>query len=63
MDEVPKQAVSMTVYQILQCRRIVSCVPYAVKADAIQKTLENDETNRIPATILKGCLLYTSRCV
>lgn len=54
VDEVPKQAVSMTVYQILQCRRIVSCVPYAVKADAIQKTLENDETNRIPATILKG---------
>jgi len=54
VDQVPKQAVSMTVYQILQCRCIVSCVPYGVKADAVQKTLENDATNRIPATVLKG---------
>jgi len=54
IDDVPKQAVSMTVYQILQCRSIVSCVPYAVKADAVAKTLENDRTPLIPATILKG---------
>ena len=59
VDDVPKQAVSMTVYQILQCETIVSCVPYAVKADAVQKTLENDATNRIPATILKGHPDYT----
>lgn len=53
-DEVPKQAVSMTVYQILRCNMIVSCVPYACKADAIQKTLETDHvTNLIPATIMK----------
>lgn len=54
VDDVPKQAVSMTVYQILQCEKIVSCVPYAVKADAIKWTLENDATNMIPATMLKG---------
>lgn len=54
VDDVPSQAVSMTVSQILKCRAIVSCVPYAVKADAIQKTLENDKTNLIPATIMKG---------
>lgn len=54
IDDVPKQAVSMTVYQILKCEKIVSCVPYAVKADAVQKTLENDKTNLIPATIMKG---------
>ena len=54
VDDVPKQAVSMTVYQILQCEKIVSCVPYGVKADAVQKTLENDKTNLIPATITKG---------
>ncbi|MBR6709301.1 MAG: 6-phosphogluconolactonase [Clostridia bacterium] len=53
VDDVPKQAVSMTVYQIMQCRKIVSVVPYAVKANAIQMTLENDETNLIPATIMK----------
>lgn len=53
VNEVPKQAVSMTVWQIMQCKRIVSCVPYAVKASAVQKTLENDKTNLIPATIMK----------
>lgn len=54
IDDVPKQAVSMTVYQILQCEQIVSCVPYAVKANAVRDTLENDKTNLIPATIMKG---------
>ena len=53
IDEVPKQAITMTVNQIMQCRNIVSCVPYAVKAKAIKDTLENQLTNMIPATILK----------
>ena len=54
MDEVPKQAVSMTAYQIMQCERIVSCVPYAVKADAVEKTLRAETvTNLVPATLLK----------
>lgn len=54
IDDVPKQAVSMTVWQIMQCRQIVSCVPYPVKAAAIEKTLLADETtNLIPASILK----------
>ena len=54
VDDVPKQACSMTVYQILRCKQIVSCVPSACKADAIQKTLETAEvTNLIPATIMK----------
>ncbi len=53
-DDVPTQAASMTVFQILRCKQIVSCVPYACKADAIQKTLETDYvTNLIPATIMK----------
>ncbi len=51
--EVPEQAISMTVYQIMQCRHIVSCVPYACKAQAIQKTLHHEVSNLIPATILK----------
>lgn len=53
INDVPKQAISMTVYQILQCKVIISCVPYKVKANAVKKTLENDVTNMIPATILK----------
>lgn len=48
IDDVPKQAVSMTVYQIMQCKQIVSCVPYAVKANAIEKTLRCEVTNLVP---------------
>lgn len=53
VGEVPKQAVSMSVRQILRCREIISCVPYAVKAAAIGRTLRNPPTPDIPATILK----------
>lgn len=53
VDDVPKQAVSMTVYQIMQSKVIISCVPYRVKGKAVKATLENDPTNMIPATILK----------
>lgn len=54
IDDVPKQAVSMTTYQIMQCEEIISCVPYAVKADAIAKTLKTKETTpNVPATLLK----------
>ena len=52
-DDVPKQAVSMTVSQIMKCKHIISAVPYAVKAKAIRDTLANDLTNMIPATMLK----------
>lgn len=54
IDDVPKQAVSMTPWQIMQCREIISCVPYAVKADAVKKTLTTRETTpMVPATLLK----------
>ena len=52
-DDVPKQAISMSVHQIMQCRHIVSCVPYAVKAKAIKDTIESPLSNMIPATMLK----------
>ncbi|MBQ9975085.1 MAG: 6-phosphogluconolactonase [Clostridia bacterium] len=54
IDDVPKQAVSMTAYQIMLCKRIVSCVPHKVKAEAIKNTLSaKDTTNLVPATLLK----------
>ena len=54
LEDVPKQAVSMTPRQIMQCRRIVSCVPYAVKKEAVEKTVKAQETTpMIPATLLK----------
>lgn len=53
-NEVPNQAVTMTVHQILQSKVIISAVPYTVKANAIQQTLTHSITNQIPATILKS---------
>lgn len=52
-DDVPSEAISMSVKQILKCKKIISCVPYAVKANAIKMTIENSTTNMIPATIMK----------
>ncbi|MBO5069531.1 MAG: 6-phosphogluconolactonase [Roseburia sp.] len=52
-DDVPKQAVSMTVPEIMRAKTIISSVPHKVKAKAIKDTLENDPTPYVPATILK----------
>jgi glucosamine-6-phosphate deaminase len=53
VDDVPEKAVSMTVWQIMQCKTIVSAVPHLVKADAIYKTFTSRLSNMIPATMLK----------
>jgi glucosamine-6-phosphate deaminase len=53
VNDVPSQAISMSVYQIMQSKVIVSCVPYEAKAKAVKLVLENDVTNTIPATMLK----------
>jgi len=64
VEEVPKQAVSMTVYQILQCRTILSCVPHAVKADAVYKALYAPADAWTPAAQLRAhpdVTLYVDR--
>jgi len=53
LEEVPKQAISMTVQQILRSRQIISCVPHAAKAAAIRSTLEQAVDPQFPSTILK----------
>ncbi len=53
IDDVPKQAITMSVKQILKCEAIISCVPHQVKAEAIRRTLTEEITNVVPATILK----------
>jgi len=53
LDDVPDEAITMTVYQILQSENIITCVPHKAKAKAIKDTLELDVTNLVPATILK----------
>ena len=50
---VPARAITASVHQIMQCRSIISCVPFAVKADAVRKTLSESVSNRVPASILR----------
>lgn len=54
VEDVPRQAISMTPYQIMQCRCIVSPVPGARKAQAIHDTLVATQPDpSVPATLLK----------
>lgn len=54
MNQVPAEAVSMTPYQIMCCRCVVSPVPLSVKASAIYKVLSAREVDpMVPATLLK----------
>ncbi|MCZ8515003.1 glucosamine-6-phosphate deaminase [Paenibacillus filicis] len=59
LDEVPKQAITMTVHQIMQSEVIISSVPHKVKARAIRDFFANDVNNQVPATILKTHPNYT----
>ena len=61
-EEAFKQAISMTCSQIMKCRSIISVVPYAVKAEAVYKTLTCDLTNEVPATLLKEHADFTLYC-
>lgn len=54
LDDVPQTAISMTVYQIMQCKTILTICGGKRKAQGIKMTLEAPEvTNTIPATKLK----------
>lgn len=54
LEEVPQQAISMTVPQIMKSRTIVTVVPGIRKSEAVFRTLSSKKIdNRIPATILK----------
>ena len=53
LKDVPERAISMTPYQIMQCKIIISCVPHKVKSTAVRNTLINPVTEIVPATLLK----------
>jgi len=53
ITDVPDRALSMSVWQIMQCKSIISIVPHQVKADAVFKTFTSKLTNTVPATMLK----------
>lgn len=61
LDAVPRQAISMSVRQILKSASLVCTVPDQRKAEAVRRTLEGPVTPEVPASILQthpACTLY-----
>lgn len=52
-EEVPTQAISMSIRQILLSGNIICSVPDLRKAEAVRNTLEGPVTNKVPASILQ----------
>jgi glucosamine-6-phosphate deaminase len=61
ISEVPRQAISMSVHQILQAREIIAVVPDARKARAVKLCIEGEITPLAPASVLRthpGATIY-----
>jgi glucosamine-6-phosphate deaminase len=54
ISEVPRQAISMSVHQILQAREIIAVVPDARKAHAVKLCVEGEISPMAPASILRS---------
>jgi glucosamine-6-phosphate deaminase len=64
ISEVPRQAISMSVRQILQAHEIIAVVPDARKAHAVKLSVEGEITPMAPASILRthpAASLYLDR--
>ncbi len=53
IDDVPRQAISITVRQILKAREIICVVPDARKARAVRDCFEKEISPQYPASILR----------
>ena len=53
LSDVPRQAISMSARQILKSREIISVVPDARKASAVQASIDGEVSPLAPASILK----------
>jgi len=64
ISEVPRQAISMSVRQILMAKEIIAVVPDARKAQAVKLCLEGEINPMAPASILRthpAATLYLDR--
>jgi glucosamine-6-phosphate deaminase len=60
-DSVPRQAISMSIRQIMKSQVIVCTVPDDRKAEAVRNSVEGRVTNDVPASILQQhpqCYLF-----
>ena len=53
LDDVPHQAISMSIRQILKSKVIICTVPDSRKAEAVKKVVEGKVTPDVPASILQ----------
>jgi len=53
LDQVPRRAMSMTVYQIMQSQKIICSVPDRRKSQAVVNAIEGNVTPNVPASILQ----------
>ena len=53
VSEVPRQAITMSIRQILKAREIIALVPDARKAQAVRACCEGEVSSMAPASILQ----------
>jgi len=61
LDDVPKQAISMSIKQIMKSRRLIVTVPDKRKAKAVKGAVEGEVSTMCPASILQthpDCTLF-----
>ncbi|MEX1212813.1 MAG: glucosamine-6-phosphate deaminase [Balneolaceae bacterium] len=61
LDEVPRQAISMSVQQIMKSKNIICSVPDKRKAEAVRNCVDGEISNLHPASILQNhdhCTLW-----
>jgi glucosamine-6-phosphate deaminase len=64
LEDVPQQAISMSIRQILKADTILCSVPDARKAEAVRASLKGPVTPKVPASILQrheGTTVYLDR--
>jgi len=64
VEDVPRQAISMSVRQILKSKHIICSVPDERKAEAVKNSVEQPVSNLFPASILQthdACTLYLDK--
>ncbi len=64
LEAVPRQAISMSVQQILKSKNIICFVPDLRKSEAVKNCLENEISNQYPSSILRqhaSCFVYLDK--
>ncbi|PCI46623.1 MAG: glucosamine-6-phosphate deaminase [Alphaproteobacteria bacterium] len=54
LDDVPEQAISMSIKRILACNKIIICAPDERKANAVKHAVEGSITPNYPSSILQS---------